>query len=287
MRRFFAFSWLCLKRAFPGNAAFANDWQWAFGSPLVSGFSGLAILALGALTPSIARHLHLDSGTTGYPPIDSLIGALAAFLLTWLISFLVRLALAPSALYYEQLERADLLSGSPSPGLRKHFFKLGYDPHHVPADVLEKMAGEYYSLVGSQDICRIWVENVTTRPIQDCRVVVESFVPDAPIRKGAYLVPENRKSGDHSSQFDLAGSERRYFAFLSLSREFHTKELQVLLHSDEDNHSPMAFLDRENELEVDRTYIATVAVHGKEASSERISITINVKSVSEVYFTSS
>jgi hypothetical protein len=97
MRRFFSFWWLCLRTAFRGNSAFANDWQWLFGIPACS---ALYVLAAGKRdAPDL---------TTGYPIADAFLAALGAFAVTWLIAFAVRLANSPASLYYEEKRRADL-----------------------------------------------------------------------------------------------------------------------------------------------------------------------------------
>jgi hypothetical protein len=51
MRRFFRFWWLCAQRAFWGNTAFANDWQWLIGYPAIAGN------ATPAQGPQLERHL--------------------------------------------------------------------------------------------------------------------------------------------------------------------------------------------------------------------------------------
>jgi hypothetical protein len=112
MRRFFSFWWLCLRTAFWGNAAFANDWQWVFGNPVVSTFAGVVVAAVGAVAPTIAKRLGATEMTTGMPAVDSFLGALAAFILTWLVAYLVRLLNAPVVLFHDQKARADKFDGT-------------------------------------------------------------------------------------------------------------------------------------------------------------------------------
>jgi hypothetical protein len=45
---FFSFWWMCAKKAFWGNTAFANDWQWVFGVPAVTGLVGFLASNKGA-----------------------------------------------------------------------------------------------------------------------------------------------------------------------------------------------------------------------------------------------
>lgn len=107
MRKFFSFWWLCTRRAFWGNATFANDWQWVFGNPIVSTFGA----AVGALIPAVAQRLGVVGLTTGIPTLDSFLGALAAFIVTWLVSFFSRLLNAPVLLFHQEKLRADALEG--------------------------------------------------------------------------------------------------------------------------------------------------------------------------------
>jgi hypothetical protein len=100
MRRFFSFWWLCARKAFWGNTAFANDWQWLFRIPTLSGFAGFLASNRGATDLS-----------TGLPILDGFLAALGAFAVTWTVVFLVRLFETPVALFHEQKERADKLEG--------------------------------------------------------------------------------------------------------------------------------------------------------------------------------
>jgi hypothetical protein len=102
MRGFLDFWWICIRRAFWGNTAFANDWQWVFGVPAVSGVLGYLAANKGAT----------DLGT-GYPIADGVLTALGAFVVTWCVAFAVRVLNAPVVLYHEQKKRADALDGSP------------------------------------------------------------------------------------------------------------------------------------------------------------------------------
>lgn len=104
MRRFFQFWWDCSKFAFWGNTAFANDWQWVFGIPALSGVAGYVAVNKGVAELS-----------TGYPILDGFLAALGAFVVTWMVAFLVRLLNAPVDLFHHQKDRADRLEGIPPP----------------------------------------------------------------------------------------------------------------------------------------------------------------------------
>jgi uncharacterized protein YoxC len=111
MRRFFSFWWLCTRTAAGGNSTFANDWQWVFGNPAVSAFGTLAIATLGGLAPSFVARLGITEMTTGISTLDSFLGALAAFAITWFAAFAFRLIYAPVTLFHQQKDRADKLDG--------------------------------------------------------------------------------------------------------------------------------------------------------------------------------
>jgi hypothetical protein len=130
MRQYFSFWRLCARTAAAGgNSSFANDWQWIFGNPVVTAFGSLVIAGLGGLFPTIAKRLGVtDMSTTGSPAFDSFIGALAAFAVTWLVIFSVRLAKAPSALYYAEKKRADEASGKAVSILERH--RRNYSAKH-------------------------------------------------------------------------------------------------------------------------------------------------------------
>jgi hypothetical protein len=94
MRRFFQFWWQCCRIAFKGNSSFANSWQWMFGTPAV------------ALIAYFAARNGLTELTTGHLILDAFLVALAAFIITWSVAFLVRLLRAPVDLVDAQIERA-------------------------------------------------------------------------------------------------------------------------------------------------------------------------------------
>ena len=98
MCRFFVFWWRCAREAFWGNSAFANDWQWVVGNPLASVLGGLLATGLGAA-----------AATTGSSIFDAFLAALAAFVITWFVAYLVRLFSLPPEYYYREKQRADRL----------------------------------------------------------------------------------------------------------------------------------------------------------------------------------
>jgi hypothetical protein len=96
LQQFFIFWWICTKKAFWGNTAFANDWQWVFGIPVCSGVAA-----------AFASHQGVDALSVGSPIADGFLAALGAFVVTWILSFLVRLGNAPVVLFYAEQKRAE------------------------------------------------------------------------------------------------------------------------------------------------------------------------------------
>ncbi len=92
---------MCARKAFWGNTAFANDWQWVFGVPVISGLVGFLAANKGA-----------SELTTGYPILDGILTAFGAFVVTWSVAFLVRLFNAPALLYREAKGASASVSGA-------------------------------------------------------------------------------------------------------------------------------------------------------------------------------
>src|ERR1700722_17282725 len=80
MRQFFSFWWRCTKIAAKGNSSFANDWQWVYANPIVSGLGAVVIGTIGGAAPSLAHLWGGSEMTTGHPATDAFIGALCAYL---------------------------------------------------------------------------------------------------------------------------------------------------------------------------------------------------------------
>jgi hypothetical protein len=137
-----------------------------------------------------------------------------------------------------------------------------------------------------QDVCRIWVENLTDRPIEDCRVVVEDFISSESVKRGAMLVTDNpREDEERSAKFTLAATERRYFKFLTLKGEGsfgdRHKGAKLIFESDQTGTSVFDLLFRPS-LEFGKRYFATIVVHGERASSRRINLIIDATSETDI-----
>jgi hypothetical protein len=99
VRRFFKFWCECARFAARGCIPFANDWQWTFGNPAVSALGPTVVLGFAAMG--------LDT-TADHPILGPFLIALGAFVISWLVIFLVRLVRAPVELDRQKLDRADL-----------------------------------------------------------------------------------------------------------------------------------------------------------------------------------
>jgi hypothetical protein len=102
MRKFFSFWWLCAKRALRGNAPFANDWQWLFGYPAIA----IVIWLIGAYYAELSGRIEVTLTTGAF---GAFVAAVIAYVITWLVSFFVRLANAPVTVFHEQKDRANKL----------------------------------------------------------------------------------------------------------------------------------------------------------------------------------
>jgi hypothetical protein len=97
----------CAALAYRGSSSFANDWQWIFGVPAVSGVGGyLAALRGGAEI------------TTGYAVLDGIIAAFIAFVIRWIVAFVFRVLKAASTLYYSDKTRGDVFAEIIAPKLQ-------------------------------------------------------------------------------------------------------------------------------------------------------------------------
>jgi hypothetical protein len=86
MREAFNFWCRCAVYAAKGTVAFANDWAWLFGVPATVVI--IQVVAAGS-----------GNSMTGSIVIDALLSGAIAFVVTWMVIFLVRLIGAPAALY--------------------------------------------------------------------------------------------------------------------------------------------------------------------------------------------
>jgi hypothetical protein len=106
MGKKFNFWSMCLRRARQRSSPFANDWQWAFGVPFWQWAGGTSFFT------GFARYLESSghgSMSAGYPVLDGIIVAAAAFGVTWAVGFVLNIFRSASDFYYEEKDRADAL----------------------------------------------------------------------------------------------------------------------------------------------------------------------------------
>src|SRR5438874_1914511 len=102
MRRFCTFWWLCARTAFWGNAAFANDWQWLVGYPIMAA----VLWVIGYFYAEVSGRIEVTLATGA---LGALAAAFVAYIITWSAAFVVRLLNAPVVLFHAEKERADNL----------------------------------------------------------------------------------------------------------------------------------------------------------------------------------
>jgi hypothetical protein len=205
----------------------------------------------------------------------------------WAVIFVCRLAVSgPFHLWRTQRDRADALEG-----LRQ----IANCPPPLPTFDLNFDLGSFEDgrhrsgLYPKIPICRIAVENLEHRHIEDCRIIIESFGPSSPINNGALLLPDERNPETPTGIFRLAPTEKRFFKFLEIQAErfshraFGGSETkwEVVIKSDQDGVGMGAMLEH-RELKVGNRYFATLAVHGKDATSRRIKLTIDIVGSTEI-----
>jgi hypothetical protein len=201
MRRFLSFWWTCAKRAFWGNTAFANDWQWVFGVPICS-----------AVAAGLNNKLHLSELTTDSAIADVFLAALAAFIVTWLVAFLVRLLNAPVLLYDEQRRIAERALASNAAG-EPSIFRLSVGE-----------SGPYFQTTGSnlystQRTFKLKVENIHgNRHLAHCKVSVLKVEPPIEYGDGPWMV---------ASDFEVASGDTAFVPLVQYG-EAHDSFFELL-----------------------------------------------------------
>jgi hypothetical protein len=103
MRSFFRFWWKCAKSAFRGNAAFANDWQWLVGYPIIA----LVVSVIGYFYAELSGRIEMTLSTGA---MGLLAAAAIAFVITWVFSFIGRVLNQPVILFAAQQSKIDRLT---------------------------------------------------------------------------------------------------------------------------------------------------------------------------------
>jgi hypothetical protein len=148
VRNFFCFYWQCVKHAARGCTPAANDWQWLIGFPLLAVILWLVRLRYGEGVQLFSQ----DSA------LGVLIAAAAAFVLTWVATFLVKFTRAPVNLYQEEKTRADALAAKMQPRIR-----IRYDQSIQQCNDVVTFTDS------SRSICfRLQIENIGITAIRNC-----------------------------------------------------------------------------------------------------------------------
>jgi hypothetical protein len=187
-------------------------------------------------------------------------------------------------LYYAEKDRADKLDGLrqvANDASRPPSFDIGFEYRAFDID------GPHYGLT-RHALLRIWIENLENRPIEGCRVVIENFGPVSPIRKGAMLFRDIRGEDEKSTQFHLAATEKMFFRFVEVESISFGRDdgYNLKIRCDEEGTGTFSFIDRPV-LESKKQYFATIVVHGKNANSRRLDLTIDAMSETELKVTRS
>jgi hypothetical protein len=136
MLRFLTFWGKCARLAFWNNCSFANDWQWWIGVPVASA--------------ALASFLSYTGSTelTGSPIADGVVAAFLAFIVTWLVAYMIRLAGAPLRLLQQgkgriprsrksAIKEASVLGGSRAHNLMPSYSaRIARFVKHAKVDVI-------------------------------------------------------------------------------------------------------------------------------------------------------
>ena len=272
---FTAYWWQCTKEAAQGATAFANAWQWLFGFPVVSGVAGY-----------VAARYGKTAITTGQPIFDGLLAALGAFLVTWLVAFVVRLFNAPVTRDREQrgeIRRLKELVGE----VRSTSFGMEICMVH------ENDADRWST--NSEDLFRLAVTNLEASKTLKAYVLLENSPPELGISPAAKF-PALGKKGENTF-FTIAPSETAYVRVLQRedARNLFDSAKQPWVRFAADSSSTdilniVTYMDRaENhigELHSGETYNAVLAVHAAGAVSRRLPISVRLEKDGTVTVTS-
>jgi len=194
--------------------------------------------------------------------------AAAAIYLPTLVLYLFRVPFLRNKQAATEIKRLKALVGEAKGAAS---FDIGFEVREI--DERELLYGYH-----SQDVVRIWIENLTERAIEDCRAIIDDLTPDSGIKRGAMLITDNRRDEDErSATFTLAATERRYFKFVSLTNGLgRNSKPRLEIESDQKGTGLYDFLRGRTSLDRGQRYLATIGVHGAKASSRRMNLVIEI-----------
>ncbi len=260
MREFVTYWGKCAKVAAKGSAAFANDWQWLFGIPAVTG---------------ITAYLAAQTGTamsTGSPVLDGVLAAFGAFVVTWAVAFAVRLLQAPVVFDRDQNREIDRLK------------RLVGEARSTSFDVFietipESDADRSFSPYG-EPLVRVGITNIEVDATREAYAVLEDMPKELGISPAAKLPALG--SGGSVLKFTIPPSETVYVELIELGvpsflseRPRESKEVRFAASSSHSDSMQRAF-SKDAVLEVGRSYSGVVAVHAAGAVSRRLPFTVSL-----------
>lgn len=268
----------CFRRAFGGSLGSALNW---------SGILGVGLL--GASLEYWGSKLAFGDGWQGVA-----LSGVTYTVVAWGAIFIIRFIFtAPFQMWREQRDRADSLEewGDAETKLaRLPSFDIGFE--YLPFDA-ESEVGSWQHFIYRTSL-RIWVENIKGRPIDDCRVVIESFEPDCAVKVGSLLMLDIRGAEDEkNARFELAATERKFLKFIDLivhpgrapkndlekygySEPGYPTTYSFKIRTDQENRGLAHNLFSDSDIEVGKKYSVTIVVHGRSAGSRRLNLAIEV-----------
>lgn len=262
MRDLFKFWLKSIQEAARGSVAFANDWQWLFGIPVISGLAGYAATRSGK-----------TDLTTGYPILDGLLSALGAFTITWLIAFLGRVLNTPVVIDRKQrdeINRLNLLAGV----TRAASFDVVIE--EIPLDDADRTKP-----YGGENLFRVAIKSLEHVKTLKAFAVLEEVTPSLGISPAAKLPAMGK--GINARTFDIAPSETAYVLLLEseqdrptfMSDDTRPPFIKFATASSEDDVWSIVAADRRRRdkglgaIKPSQRYRVTLAVHASEAISCR------------------
>lgn len=271
MKDFFKFWWKCIREAARGSVAFANDWQWLFGIPVISGLAGY-----------VAAHLGKVELSTDHPILDGLLAAVGAFIITLAIAFLGRLFNAPVVIdgkQRDEINRLNQLAGI----ARATSFAVTIE--EIPLDDADRI--KPYG--DGENLFRVAIKNLEVNKTLKAFVVLEEIEPSLGISPAAKLPAMGK--GTNARIFNIAPSETAYA--LLLEREMRSQNLfmrddegetfvKFATSSSHEDALSIAALDiirkdkEIGEIKSGQRHFVTLAVHAAEAISCRVRFSVTL-----------
>lgn len=182
----------CAKQAARRNAAFANDWQWMFGIPIFLGL--LSYFSTEKIEVIVRDH----------PILSSVLVALGAFVITWLIAFFVRLIRVPVEGDYENRKKIGDLE-SKLRTFREPNLVIEYRPEEGEPFVQQ-----------FNDITQYRISVRSPVPIPDAELQVNHIkIGDAPALSKLHLRPMHDRNPNGTKRVALKSDKEDHWDLIS------------------------------------------------------------------------